>query len=779
MPASTINLHSSNQENAFVARPIIEVLDSENTQRQPNQSKVSNKRNSLLASLGNYALLGAAATFLLGALEWVDLSFQLTPIFESFSERLIFTSYFGLNLLVGAVIGLIVGGFAHLAAGLKRTTQQRLAKEGEVAVSHRLTAGLLVAALASIILNQQPQIHGYTISLIREAEKFSRLAKPLLAIEYLLSYLVVMALVIACSIVWALARKSAEWTTVARRAWMLALAVIIAVAYYVDSRVEVQQYEYSMHRSMFLLDMTLAMALAGSFYVAKDRERQNSSIRNGAEIALFLLTLSAVAFTFARFGDNQNLRTQVFYRTTQMKQHFKLAQWALDFDRDGYSPYLGGGDANDNNRAINPGVVEITGDGIDNNSMGGDLSDDGFNNWQSQFSSLHTAPNPAPKRLNIIYFFIDTLRPDHLGAYGYGRNTSPNIDKLAARSYIFDNAFSPSPYTYEAVPKFMQSAYWDARMESWTEIMGRNGYKTILFPRRLSMLLRHVKGMEVVVDEARKGLRQTIDAALETLGSQPAGQPFCAYIYASDPHRPYRHHEGINLGSSLIDQYDGEITYLDKHMGRLFDWMEKSGRIDDTMVVIMSDHGESFGERMVYKHNSQLYDEQMRVPMIFYVPNQSPRRIADYVSTVDLGVTILNLTGLDCSAQSAGVSLLPLMRGEPFVHPPVYGEHQLSEQSPYLSADKAVDPETRKYMVVAQDGYKLIYNRNYYNFELYNLKEDPKEARNLFDRMPEKAAEMRQLLGRFVDIVGVKRPWDADEQKFYFGLGADDDEGQK
>jgi arylsulfatase A-like enzyme len=119
------------------------------------------------------------------------------------------------------------------------------------------------------------------------------------------------------------------------------------------------------------------------------------------------------------------------------------------------------------------------------------------------------------------------------------------------------------------------------------------------------------------------------------------------------------------------------------------------------------------------------------------------------------------------------------MRGEPFVHPPVYGEHQIAEQSPYLGPDKAVDPETRKFMVVAQDGYKLIYNRNYYNFELYNLKEDPKETRNLFDRMPEKAAEMRQLLGRFIDIVGVKRPWDADEQKFYFGLGADDDEGQK
>ena len=119
------------------------------------------------------------------------------------------------------------------------------------------------------------------------------------------------------------------------------------------------------------------------------------------------------------------------------------------------------------------------------------------------------------------------------------------------------------------------------------------------------------------------------------------------------------------------------------------------------------------------------------------------------------------------------------MRGEPFTHPPVYGEHLIADQSPYSGTEQSVTPDNHKYMVVTQDGYKLIYNRNFYNFELYNLKEDPKENRNLYDRLPGKAAQMRQLLGRFVDVVTVKRPWDADEQKFYFGLGADDDEGQK
>jgi arylsulfatase A-like enzyme len=526
-----------------------------------------------------------------------------------------------------------------------------------------------------------------------------------------------------------------------------------------------------MHRSMFLLCMALAMAFAGSLSFSSPGFRGLKTI----SIIVAIIICCGTVFTFARFDKNQNLKTQVFYRTTQTKQHIKLAQWALDFDRDGYSPLLGGGDADDTRADINPGAVEAVGDGIDNNCIGGDLTEEGMADWQNQFTALQPAADPTAKRLNVIFFFIDTLRDDHLGTYGYNRNTSPNIDKLAARSSVFENAYTPSPYTYEAAPKFMQSLYWDARSESWTEALARNGYKTILFPRRLSMLLRHVKGMEQVVDAARKGLKQTIDAAIEVLGNTPADRPFCTYIYSSDPHRPYRKHEGIDFGPSLIDQYDGEVAFTDYHLGRLFDWMEKSGRMNDTMIVIMSDHGESFGERMVYKHNSQLYDEQMRVPMIVYVPNGEPRRIREYVSTVDLGATILNISGLNYESARAGVSLLPLMRGEEFNHPPVYGEHAILGLSPYVGTDMMVDPETKKYMVVTQDGFKLIYNRNYYSFELYNLREDPKELRNLYDRLPEKAAEMKKILGQFVDTVGALRPWNADEQKFYFGTGEDDE----
>jgi arylsulfatase A-like enzyme len=254
------------------------------------------------------------------------------------------------------------------------------------------------------------------------------------------------------------------------------------------------------------------------------------------------------------------------------------------------------------------------------------------------------------------------------------------------------------------------------------------------------------------------------------LGSEPETRPFAAFVYSSDPHMPYQRRKEFDFGSSLADLYDGELAYTDYHLGRLFDWLYQSGKIDNTIVVVMSDHGESLGERAVYKHNAQLYNEQMRVPMIIHIPGMAARRIHQYVSTIDLGSTILNAVGISPPKDYTGASLLPLIRGENFIRLPVYSEQTLTQDSRYVPLDQYIYPDTKKYMVVTQEGYKMIYNREAYSFELFNLKDDPKEERNLYDRMPEKAAEMKRLLGRFVDVVSISRPADADEKKYNIGL---------
>ncbi|HXG66928.1 MAG TPA: sulfatase-like hydrolase/transferase, partial [Blastocatellia bacterium] len=621
------------------------------------------------------------------------------------------------------------------------------------------------------LLKQQPHIHGFITGLIREAAKI-RFTTSFTRFETPLAYLALFGLLIACWLAWLIARASFKRPL--QIAWALALLVIIAAAYYVDSRIEVQQYEYSLHRLMFLIATAAAMALAATLYFSLGL-KFSPRLRIAAIIAAVVI-LAAVSFTFAHFDKDQNLKTQIFYRTTQAKQHFKLAQWALDFDRDGYSAYLGGGDADDSRGDINPGEIERIGDGIDNNCIGGDLTQQALDDWKRRHSAFHGTPDPDAKRLNIIYIFIDTVRADHLSVYGYHRNTSPNIDKLAAKSSVFENAFTPSPSTFEAMPKFMQSSYWDAHLDPWTKVVNSYGYNTILFPgRRDTTLPRRIKDETINVQGKSESIKETIDSAMSLISAAPADRPFCLYLYSFEPHKPYRKHDKFYFGPSQIDLYDGEIAYSDFHYGRLFDWLEQTGRLKDTMIVIMSDHGESHGERGVYKHTSQLYNEQMRVPMIIYIPGLAPRRIPDYVSTIDLGTTILNASGLEVPKDYVGVSLLPLMRGEAFTHPPVFGEHINRFESAFVSPEKNVNPEIRKYMVVTQDGYKLIYNRNFYNFELYNLKDDPREERNLYDRMPEKAEQMKKLLGEFIDVVVVSRPWDADESKYFVDKNGDND----
>ena len=713
-------------------------------------------------------MLGGAAAFLLSTVELLDLNVTLSPNFRSLSERLLFGSYFALNVIVGLILGLSVGIFVQIFLFAKGIIERAVTRKEPGAV-HGLVGGVIVAGVAAFILNQQPQIRGHAYEIIREAEKFESLTNILLNHERSVSYLLLMGVVVAFSILLIVTRRLIFAGKAQRTTWILILLTMIAVVYYIDSRFETPLYATSVHRSMFITATALSMALIATVFLPKILNGSVPGPKMLRAVLCGLIIVACVANTFINIDKNQNLKTLLFYRTTQARQYFKLAQWVLDFDRDGYSALLGGGDSDDRRSDINPSRPEIIDDSIDQNCVGGPLTKQSLEDWRREHNSLHVVPSANARRFNVIYVFIDALRADHLSAYGYGRNTSPNLDKLAARSALFENAYTPAPNTFEALPKFTQGTYWDAHLETWPEIMSRNGYNALLFPRRISTLRRHVKGMKILPASRDGSFEGSIDSAIETLGAMPSDQPFCAYLYSTDTHRPYRPHAEFHYGSSLIDLYDGEIAYLDFQLGRLFEWLETTGRMNDTVIVIMADHGESLGERGVFKHSTLLYNEQTRVPVIIHVPGFPARSIKDYVSTIDLGPTILNAVGLEYPRECAGVSLVPLIRGEPFDHPPVYAEQTTQEISPYVRPDQYVSPEQKKYMIITQDGFKLIYNRDCYTFELFDLKNDSSELHNVYDVLPQKAADLRNRLGRFIDVVTVSRPWDADESQYFFG----------
>ena len=757
------------------SKPYAVTLDEEPLAEPPPGESVSLARRLL-----RYTVAGAVAALLLAVVEWAGANLRLSPVFASAGERLVFSAYFSLSVLSGAAIGLMTGAGFLLGGASRDQIAARLAR-GEARWPHRVIAVLCVCGMFAFALNQQWYVYRFALSLIREGEKIESLNARLLNHERATSYLIIFGLVVLAAILRWLAAAAARFPAWLKVGVVAALGLFVAVTYLADVRVEPLLYEHSFHHLSFVLSTAASMALVATLYAigaARPWDRTHEKTRRALAAGAMIVLLAAVGFTFLRFDHNQNLKVQIFSRTVQAKKHFQLIQWVFDFDRDGYSAILGGGDLNDTRADINPGQTEVAADGADNNCIGGDLTRKDMERWKRDRESRYVAPAPNARRLNVIYVFIDALRPDYLSTYGHAKPTSPNIDRLAARGTVFENAYTPAPNTFEALPKFMQGTYWDAHLPSWTEQLAQNGYNAILFPRRVVTILRHVKGMTVAPHSPDGTFAGSIDTAIDILGKAGSDRPFAAYLYSTDTHRPHRQHDGFEYGDTEIEHYESEVTYADHQLGRLFDWMEQAGRMKDTMVVIMADHGESLGERGVQKHSSQLYNEQSRIPMIIYVPGLVPRRVTDYVSSIDLGPTILNTVGLDYPKECSGLSLAPLMRGDPFTHPPIYAEQTTEEDSPFLPPERNLVPNGKKYMVVTQDGFKLIYNREYYAFELFNLKTDPREEHNLYDAMPERAAEMRALVGRYIDVVQASRPADADETQYRFGPTRGREEGE-
>jgi hypothetical protein len=191
-----------------MAEPSAEAALVENSVQSVTQQQTMDEPESLLASLRNYALTGGAASLLLSLLELVDLNIQLTPVFESFVERIVLLAFFSMNLLGGLAIGLLVGLFAGSFNFLRGALERALARVIEAQSIRRLLASLSIAALAAFLLNQQHHINRYVIGLLREAEKIPLLKDPLLNHERSLSYLTVMGLVLGCALIWTTARAS-------------------------------------------------------------------------------------------------------------------------------------------------------------------------------------------------------------------------------------------------------------------------------------------------------------------------------------------------------------------------------------------------------------------------------------------------------------------------------------------------------------------------------------------------------------------------------------------
>lgn len=413
---------------------------------------------------------------------------------------------------------------------------------------------------------------------------------------------------------------------------------------------------------------------------------------------------------------------------------------------------------------------------------------------------------PAPRR--IVLVTIDTLRGDHVSAYGYPLAITPFFDRLAADSVRFARTYSHSATTKPSHSSMFTSLYpmqhgvqnnglvLDGEFQTLAEMLASSGYRTAGFVSTDAPLGGNVnQGFDTwdqfVADPDEQNFRsqyrpaaETVDRAIEWLGSVTADDPFFLWVHVYDPHRPlqppaeYRQRveamlaeygdepfrqwmetRGIPLRrdrnyEDALD-YAAEILYADAQIGRLYETMQGAGLDDGALWIITADHGQGLGAHDWFGHSKQIYQAQIAVPLLIHYEGLAPAVVADrIVEHVDLLPTLAELTGLTPSQilPIQGKSLVPLLRGERRMDAKWFA---FAERSRYVdaSADRQergnYEPGSRYSLQDLEYKYLLFTDGD---DEFYDLRTDPDELVNLIDD-PQYADRRQQMLDALLQLI--------------------------
>ena len=247
------------------------------------------------------------------------------------------------------------------------------------------------------------------------------------------------------------------------------------------------------------------------------------------------------------------------------------------------------------------------------------------------------------------------------------------------------------------------------------------------------------------------------DAGMDLM-DDAGDDPFFLMLHYWDVHTPYncprrfRGYWGQDPEKRLLDRYGGAVRYVDEQLGRLRDWMERRDILDDTVVVVTSDHGESLTEHEIYFDHHGLYEVNTHVPLILRYPGGLPRgrRVGGFVQHVDLVPTLLELCGVEEDpARYDGRSLLPAVESGRSERPFAYSEES------YVQPKRAIRTDRHRYITATDgEGYcRYCHTVHQGPEELYDVAEDPGEEHNLAGERPELAEKLRRRLQDFVEQV--------------------------
>lgn len=404
----------------------------------------------------------------------------------------------------------------------------------------------------------------------------------------------------------------------------------------------------------------------------------------------------------------------------------------------------------------------------------------------------------APPPRNVLLVVVDTLRADHLGFYGYERPTSPGLDAWVARGVVFDQALATSPWTLPSFASLytgeLPSRHGAGRVRGdsgagvligrlnrqvrpLAEILREGGFATaavvnnpFLDPKAgLGRGFSHYDLYPTANYQMRRA-GEVVDRGLEWLESAGTA-PFLLVLHLFDPHLEYdpppatrgRFTAGYKGKlrypvsdlrrirrklvatrapdrAFIVGAYDEEILYVDGEVVRLLDRLETAGRLADTLVVLLADHGEELFDHGGFEHGHTVYQELLHVPLVMWGPGVRPGRVETPVSIVDVLPTLLDALGLPAEPGIAGRSLWPLLR-----RGTVPGERALFAENTLLGPERKA---------LLRWPHKLVFDAATRESQLFDLAADPLETRDRARDLPRLVDTLRVELDAIVGSGG-------------------------
>jgi len=401
-----------------------------------------------------------------------------------------------------------------------------------------------------------------------------------------------------------------------------------------------------------------------------------------------------------------------------------------------------------------------------------------------------------------VLITIDTLRADHVGCYGYPRSVSPFIDQLAKNGILFRNVVASSSHTNPSHASILTSLHpvqhrlysnghlrLDPSIYTMAHMFGDAGYETAAFCSVyfLVALQTRFDVFDTTKNRDDKEYRRataTVDSAVDWLRDKKPEDRFFLWIHLFDPHNPYYppmecveriaftskaerdrfvaywaetqniprdFYKSDELLVRTLTDYDAEILFVDREIERLFSFMEQQGLNSDAIWVITSDHGEGLGNHYYAGHGKHIYNEQLRVPLIFFFTNRSHAgtNIEKLVRHVDVLPTIADIVGGSVENQTLSVqgrSLLPAMSRK---KPELGSVYAFSQRRPPTPQSKAQWEAGEVYCL--QDLTFKYMHHSQAKDEFFDLRSDPFEIENLIDGPSEAKAMMGESVTRLYD----------------------------